>query len=660
MHRIATIAVVVRRPFNGRFRGSASTRNKLGTSLITSLILLLSACSSNGPDGTIGGSSDATFLEDQSDTQLDTDAESANATDTENDLGAALPDNNQDNQEEQVIDLSNDILVPPPAPILTIDADVGELVFSWLPVTADTTVSIEQFNRLSRESIVIASGLDNTVTEFTLPVTPYLFAWQDNEFILSVCSVDDCLRSFNTPVADLQQLAITRLTAPSPEPFDRFGASLTSAAAGRVLVVGAPGTEAPQQTDLQDTDNITNNPANTIDLPAGADAGSAELFFEVGNIWFQGATLVSHTPTFNARLGEAVATSGNGDTVVVGAPGDARFGDNAGAAFVFERAGETWIQVAELAAGYSRDFAHFGAQVAISEDTRVIAVSAPGDSNPTTDPFAQTQTDDRIGSVSLYRFDATTRRWLLSDYLQPDNHSGENAAINFGATIDLSTDGTVLAVAAPGDMRSSDSVGINTGSAYLFDLTSGPGQLIQQLGAGIADANDVNDSTHCGNQQIPDMRSVFSENLALSDDGQILVIDCLSKPSATINRNDIAEKPQARVHLFERDADGLFIASAELTPAGFHGINSELTVAVSAESDTVAAALLNPGSEVNTLTVFSRFTDSSIADLQIWNTLNIFEQPDPGALNFGSSLEFSSGGERLFVGADSSDSVYLY
>ena len=210
---------------------------------------------------------------------------------------------------------------------------------------------------------------------------------------------------------------------------------------------------------------------------------------------------------------------------------------------------------------------------------------------------------------------------------------------------------------------SSDSVGIHTGSAYIFDLTSGPGQLVQQLGAGIANADDVNDSAdsaHCGNQQVPDMRSVFSENLALSDDGQILVIDCLSKPGATINRNDIAEKPQARVHLFERDADGLFIASAELTPAGFHGINSELTVAVSAESDTVAAALLNPGSEVNTLTVFSRFTDSSVTDLEIWNTLNIFEQPDPGALNFGSSLEFSSGGERLFVGADSSDAVYLY
>jgi len=649
MHRTTTIAVVVRQPFHYRFCGIAGTRNKLDILLATVLILLLSACSSNDP----GANIDTPFLEDQSVTQIESNTEPTSDTDTENDLGAALPGNIQNNLETQVIDLSNDILVPPPAPILDITADVGELIFSWLPVTADTTVNIEQFNRLSGESIVLASDLDNTVTEFTLSVTPYLFAWRDNEFILSVCSANDCLRSFNTPVAELQQLAVTRLTAPSTDMFDQFGASLSSAAAGRVLVVGAPGREAPQQGENQDLENAS-------DLLAGADAGSAEIFFEVDNIWFEGATLVSHTPAFNARLGETVAASGNGDTVVIGAPGDGRFGDNAGAAFVFERAGETWVQVAELAAGYSRDFAHFGAQVAISEDTRVIAVSAPGDSNPTSDAFAQNQSDDRIGSVTLYRFDATTRRWLLSDYLQPDNGGGGNTAINFGATIDLSADGTLLAVAAPGDMRNSRSPGMDTGSAYIFDLTSGPGQLIQQLGAGISNTNDADDSAHCGNLQTPNMNTVFSENLALSNDGQVLVIDCLSKPGATINRNDIAEKPQARVHLFERNTDGVFIASAELTPAGFHGINSELTVAVSAGSDIVAAALLNPGSDTNTLTVFSRFTDSSVADLEIWNTRNIFEQPDPGALNFGSSLEFSSGGERLFVGADASSSVYLY
>ena len=660
MHCTATKNLVVRQPSHYSSSGMVSARDKAGQtlSLVVVLLLLLSACSSGGSDESIDDNAETPILEDQSNTPADTGLQTADTENTETntsaentdiELGPALPTNVKGNEEPQAIDLSDDILVPPPAPVLNIDAGMGELVFSWSPVTAESLVSIEQFDRRTRESIVIASDLDSTTNQFSLSVSPHQFAWRDSEFILSVCAANDCLRSFNTPVAELQNLSVTRLTAPSGEMFDRFGTSLSSAAAGRILVVGAPGTDIPTEND--------NNGVSNTELATGADAGSAELLFEVDNIWWQGATLVSRTPSFNARLGEAVATSGNGDTVVIGAPGDARFGDTSGAAFVFERTGETWVQVAELAPGFSRDFARFGAQVAISEDARVIAVAAPGDSNVTGDPFSQTQSDERSGSVTLYRFDGSTNRWLLSDYLQPADDDGRNVSENFGEAIDLSTDGTVLAVAAPGDIRDDIERGTDIGSVYIFDQSNGPGQLMQQLGG---ESLDSTASDHCGNQQIPAVQSIFSANLALSNDGDVLVIECLTRPDIDINRNDIAEKPQARVHVFERNADGVFIATAELTPAGVHGVNSELTVAVSAETGIIAAALLNPDSDTNTLTLFNRFSDASVADVEIWNTLNVFEQPDPGILNFGTSLQFSSGGEVLFVGADSSGAVFLY
>jgi Cadherin-like domain/FG-GAP repeat len=93
--------------------------------------------------------------------------------------------------------------------------------------------------------------------------------------------------------------------------------------------------------------------------------GAAYVFVRSGNTWVQQAVLNPADGTANIGFGTSVSISG--DTVVVGAPGT-----TAGAAYVFVRSGSSWSQQAVLTVSGSN---LFGETVSVSGDT---AVSSSG------------------------------------------------------------------------------------------------------------------------------------------------------------------------------------------------------------------------------------------------------------------------------------------
>ena len=146
-----------------------------------------------------------------------------------------------------------------------------------------------------------------------------------------------------------------RLTSPNPGGDDLFGSSV--AGNGTTLVIGAPG-----------------------DSQIGLGAGAAYVFEreETGD-WAPAAALVGSDAEVGSRFGYAVAI--DGDDIVVGAMGHNSAGFNSGAAYVFSRneGGEgRWAQSAKLVAGDLTQGANFGIAVAISDST--IVVGASGDS----------------------------------------------------------------------------------------------------------------------------------------------------------------------------------------------------------------------------------------------------------------------------------------
>ncbi len=152
------------------------------------------------------------------------------------------------------------------------------------------------------------------------------------------------------------------------------------------------------------------------------------------------ARVQSHNSDSGDLFGASVALSRNGQVLVVGADLEAsRSGsasdDNslpgAGAAYVFERDGEHWRQVAYLKAPIPTSGGGFGFVVAVSDDGHTIAVGAPFEPG--------------VGLGSVHVFQRGGVQWTPVAHLQ-----APQGVARFGVGIDLSDSGQELAIAAMG------------------------------------------------------------------------------------------------------------------------------------------------------------------------------------------------------------------
>lgn len=89
-----------------------------------------------------------------------------------------------------------------------------------------------------------------------------------------------------------------------------------------------------------------------------ADAGAALVFQRQGNTWIEQARLASPDPSDDDGFGSAVAI--HGDTIAVAEPGDDAGASNAGALHVFVRNGTQWVHQARLDSPTPADNGYFG------------------------------------------------------------------------------------------------------------------------------------------------------------------------------------------------------------------------------------------------------------------------------------------------------------
>ncbi len=144
-----------------------------------------------------------------------------------------------------------------------------------------------------------------------------------------------------------------KLTAADGYEGDAFGQSI--AIDGDTMVIGAP----------HDDDN-------------GDGSGSAYVFLRKGGIWKQQAKLVSSDGAAGDLFGISVAL--DHDTIVIGADLNDEIAQDAGAAYVFVRLADGWVQQAKLTALDGADTDIFGVRVALSGDTALISARRDDDS----------------------------------------------------------------------------------------------------------------------------------------------------------------------------------------------------------------------------------------------------------------------------------------
>jgi hypothetical protein len=176
------------------------------------------------------------------------------------------------------------------------------------------------------------------------------------------------------------------------------------------------------------------------------DSGSARPPRD-GGFATQVAYLKSQNTEAGDAFGEALALSGDGRTLAVGAPGeDSRsqlnpFDNRAsasGAVSVFTRQHGAWVLQAFLKAVTPRPGDHFGHRLALSRDGNTLVVSAVDESSDATGIDMPRMNSRAPSSGAVFIFTRTGSAWERTATLKASN-TGANDA--FGAAVSLSAEG---------------------------------------------------------------------------------------------------------------------------------------------------------------------------------------------------------------------------
>jgi len=216
-----------------------------------------------------------------------------------------------------------------------------------------------------------------------------------------------------------------RLTASDYAQYDLFGSAL--ALSGDTLAVGAP---------RDDSGGVN-------------DRGSVYVFERVGGAWVERARLTASDAGSFDQFGVSVAL--DGDRLVVGAPrADIAGRVDQGAAYVFERNGASWTEVAKLIAADGLAADTFGHAVALEGGTAV--VGAP--------------LHDAAGAVAgaAYVYVDAAGTWTLEAKLED---FGSVYVDQFGSALDL--EGERLVVGLPYNAVPS----VASGAVQLFTRSAG-------------------------------------------------------------------------------------------------------------------------------------------------------------------------------------------
>src|SRR5204863_176895 len=189
------------------------------------------------------------------------------------------------------------------------------------------------------------------------------------------------------------------------------------------------------------------------------------------------------------HFGHAIALSGDGNTLAVGAPmessaatgingkGEHEPGDSSGAVYVYSRNGTRWAQQAYIKASNAGSDDQFGFAVTLSGDGNTLAVSAPYEDSAATGVNGN-QADNSIPhSGALYVLTRSSGTWSQQARLQASNAEPQDS---MGCWVAISDDGNTIAAGSldedslltgiqPPDAGANDEkTDKSAGAAYVF------------------------------------------------------------------------------------------------------------------------------------------------------------------------------------------------
>ncbi len=302
-------------------------------------------------------------------------------------------------------------------------------------------------------------------------------------------------------------------------------------------------------------------------------------------------------------FGTSVAVSADGSVVAVGTTAEGSVatgidGDqtdesaaDAGAVYVYRRTAVSWVQDAYVKASNTDAGDLFGGAVALSANGAVLVVGAiEEDSNAT--GVGGDQADDmatRSGAAYVFRYDGSD--WMQEAYLKASNTDIDD---EFGRAVDISDDGTTIAVGAHAERSIAAGVGgdqldnslARRGAVYVF----------RRGGTGWTQEAYVKASN-------PMFSSRFGQALALDESGSLLAVGAPNEDSDATgiggNQTNSRSLDSGAVYVFRRSS-GLWAQEAYVK-ASNTGSNDTFgsAVALGAGGDVLAVGALGERSSAS-------------------------------------------------------------
>ncbi len=384
------------------------------------------------------------------------------------------------------------------------------------------------------------------------------------------------------------------------------------------------------------------------------------------------------------HIGNALAVSGDGTTVAVGAPHESSAARgingnqddnslyNSGAVYVYFRRGDTWTQQAYIKASNSGGSDMFGLSLSLSRDGGTLAVAAPWEASAAIGVNGNQHDDSIPQAGAVYVFTRAGNAWSQHSYIKASNTGRKGTGDDiegdqFGFSVSLSGDGRTLAVGAVSE--DGNATGINgaqnndtaasAGAVYVFAKTGDTWVQQAYLKSNNNEANDL-----------------FGYGVGLSDDGNSLAVAAYDEDGSGKSVNppdDNGGNGTGAIYAFDRRG------GAWRQTGYFKGSRSQrndalgYTVAISGDGNTIAAgtaeeSCLNgginpPGCDIDTFP--PDLAAGSVGAVYIWarSGATWVKQAFLKASNpdledwFAVRLSINGDGSRVFVGAPMEDSA---
>jgi hypothetical protein len=189
----------------------------------------------------------------------------------------------------------------------------------------------------------------------------------------------------------------------------------------------------------------------------------------------------------DAQFGFAVALSGDGNTLAVGAVGEDSttkgvnsipkgHAEYVGAVYVYTRSATGWKQQAYLKASNAAEGTQFGNALALNYDGNLLAVGSNCENSAAKGVNGNQEDASMPSAGAVYIFTRAGAAWSQQAYLKASNTGGPDDGYQFGYSVSLSSDGSTLAVGSIAESSAatgtngdqSDTSAPESGAVYVF------------------------------------------------------------------------------------------------------------------------------------------------------------------------------------------------